>query len=199
MTQQSNPCKCIVNKRNIKDNDKSAISFKKCKFWFHGPCVSLSGEDVDWLGARKNCKWISDICDSDHFFPSGAKLTIFNETLPSFRDFFVTNKKIKGQKTANEPMHFLIKGLPENANFYLKLIESDTKLPDKVNSFMGLKSEGNIVQERRLGKFKNPANNERRLYKPILITSNGPCFIRNCFARNHYLKTFGFQCMLKSF
>ena len=72
---QSNPCKCSVCKRNIKDNDKSAISCGKCELWFHGLCVSLSVDDVDWLGARKNCKWICDTCDSDQLFPSEAKLT----------------------------------------------------------------------------------------------------------------------------
>ena len=71
------------------------------------------------------------------------------ETLPSFRDSVVTNKK-----TANEQMQFLIDGLPENANSYNKLIDSDTKLLDEVISFIGLKSDGNIVQARRLGKFK---------------------------------------------
>ena len=75
MTRQSNPCKCSVCKRNIKDNDKSAISCEKCELWFHGPCVSLSVDDVDWLGARKNCKWICHTCDSDQLFPSEAKLT----------------------------------------------------------------------------------------------------------------------------
>ena len=160
MTRQSNACKCSVCKRNIKDNDKSAISCEKCELWFHGPCVSLSVDDVDWLGARKNCKWICDTCDSDQLFPSKAKLTktldenkiadkssvalsakigteipktielalpnhikdnfekVFNETLPSLRDAVLTNKKIKGHKTANEPMQFLINGLPENANSY---------------------------------------------------------------------------------
>ena len=203
MTRQSNPCKCSVCKRNIKDNNKSAISCEKCELWFHGPCVSLSVDDVDWLGARKNCKWICDTYDSDQLFPSEAKLTntldenkiaeknavafsanivteipknielalpnhikdnfekVFNETLPSFRDAVVTNKK----RTANEPPQFLINGLPEKANSYNKLIESDTKLLDEVISFIGLKSDGNIVQARRLGKFKNPANNERRLYR----------------------------------
>ena len=168
MTRQSNPCKCSVCKRNIKDNDKSAISCEKYELWFHGPCVSLSVDDVDWLGARKNCKWICDTCDSDQLFPSEAKLTktldenkiadkvavaelalpnhikdnfekVFNETLPSFRDAVLTNKKIKAHKTANEPMQFLINGLPENANSYNKLIESDTKLLDEVITFMGLK------------------------------------------------------------
>ena len=241
MTRQSNPCKNSVCKRNIKDNDKSAISCEKCELWFHGPCVSLSVDDVDWLGARKNCKWICDTCDSDQLFPSEAKLTktldenkiadkvavalsakigteipkiielalpnhikdnfekVFNETLPSFRDAVLTNKKIKGHKTANEPMQFLINGLPENANSYNKLIESDTKLLDEVITFMGLKSDGNIVQARRLGKFKNPANNERRLYRPILITTNSPHFMENCFARSHYLKDFRIPVYIKKF
>ena len=75
MTQQSDPCKCSVCKRNIKDNDKSEISCEKCELWFHGPCVSLSVDDVDWLGARKNCTWIADTCDSEQFFSSEAKLT----------------------------------------------------------------------------------------------------------------------------
>ena len=75
MTRQSNPCKCSVCKRNIKDNDKSAISCEKCELWFHGPCVSLSVDDVDCLGARKNCKWICDTCDKDQLFPYEARLT----------------------------------------------------------------------------------------------------------------------------
>ena len=95
---------------------------------------------------------------------------VFNHTLPCFRDAVVTNNK----KTANEPMQFPINGLPENANSSNKLIESDTKLLDEVISFIGLKSDRNIVQARRLGKFKNAANNERRLYRPILITKNSP-------------------------
>ena len=120
---------------------------------------------------------------------------VFNETLPSFRDAVVTNKK----KTANEPMQFLINGVTEYANFYNKLIESDTKLLDEVISFIGLKSDGNIVQARRLGKFKNPANNERRLYTPILITTNNPHFKENCFARSHYLKDFRIPVYIKKF
>ena len=40
---------------------------------------------------------------------------VFNETLPSFRDAVVTNKK-----PANEPMQFLINDLPEIANFLKK-------------------------------------------------------------------------------
>ena len=75
MTRQSNPCNCSVCKWNIKNNDKSAISCEKCELWFHGPCVSLSVDNVDWPGARKNCKWICDTCDSDQLFPSEAKWT----------------------------------------------------------------------------------------------------------------------------
>ena len=76
-------------------------------------------------------------------------------------------------------MQFLINGLRENANSYNnKIIESNTKLLDEAISFMGLKLDGNIVQARRLGKFKNPANNERHLYRPVLITTNSPfCII----------------------
>ena len=64
---------------------------------------------------------------------------------------------------------------------------------------MGLKSDGNIVQARRLGKFKNPANNERRLYRPTLITTNSPHFMENCFARSHYLKEFRIPVYIKKF
>ena len=95
---------------------------------------------------------------------------VFNQTLPSFRDAVVTNKKNKGHKTANEPVQFLINGLPENANFYNKFIESDTKLFDEVISFMVLKSDENIVQLKRLGKFKKSARNERLLHGKLFCT-----------------------------
>ena len=96
-------------------------------------------------------------------------------------------------------MQIMINGLPEIANSYNKLIESDTKLLDEVITFMGPKSDGNIVQARRLGKFKNPANNERRLYGPILITTNSPHFMENSFARSHYLKDFRIPVYIKKF
>ena len=187
---------------------------------------------MDWLGARKNCKWISDTCDSDQLFPSEAKLTktldenkiadkvavalsakiateipkifelalpnhfkdnfekVFNENLPSFRDAVLTNKKIKGHKTANQRMQFLINGLTENANSYNKIIESDTKLLDEVITFMGLKSDRYIVQARRLGNFKNPANNDRRLYRPILITKKQSTFHGKLFCTQPLSKRF---------
>ena len=96
-------------------------------------------------------------------------------------------------------MQFLIDGLPENANSYKKFIESDTKLLDEVISFIGLKSNGSFVQARRLGRFKNPANNERRLYRAILITKNTPHFMENCFARSHYLKDYRIPKYIKKF
>ena len=96
-------------------------------------------------------------------------------------------------------MQFLINGQPENRNSYNKLIESDTKLLDEVISFIGLKSDGNIVQARCLVKFKNPASNERRLYRPILITKKSPNFMEKCFARSYYLKNFRIPVYIKKF
>ena len=112
----------------------------------------------------------------------------------SFRDAVVTNKK----KTANEPMQILINGLLEYAYSYNKIIDSDTKLLDDVISVIGLKSDGNIMQARRLEKFNNTAGNERRLYRPILIKTNSSHFMEYCFARSHYPKIFAIQGISKS-
>ena len=55
------------------------------------------------------------------------------------------------------------------------------------------------MQARRLGNFKNHANNERRLYRPILITTNSPHFMKKCFARSHYLKDLRIPVYIKKF
>ena len=72
------------------------------------------------------------------------------------------------------------------------------KLLEEVISFIGLKLDGNIVQARRLGKFKKPANNERRLYRPILITTNSQHFMENCICMQPLSKRFSDSSVYKT-
>ena len=62
---------------------------------------------------------------------------------------------------------------------------------------MGLKAEGNIKEERRLGEYQNPDTDERRQCRPLLISTENPCFMEKCFARSHYLKDFRLTVYIK--
>ena len=65
--------KCPGCKKVVKDDDSSAIGCHSCRFWFHGECVSLTVDEVQWLGARSNCLWL---CNSGLSSPSEAKFSI---------------------------------------------------------------------------------------------------------------------------
>ena len=72
----------------MKGDDPSAIGCHGCAKWFHGQCVSLSGDDVKWLGSKKNCLWVCDACvgDDDSAFLPEAKsksLSLINENITS--------------------------------------------------------------------------------------------------------------------
>ena len=54
--------KCPSCKKVVDDNDISAIGCESCVSWFHGNCVGLSIDDVQWLGTQRNCLWCCDAC-----------------------------------------------------------------------------------------------------------------------------------------
>ena len=67
--------KCNRCRKTVKDDDKSGIMCDKCSMWFHGPCVSLTSEEVQWMGTKPNCLWVCDDCINVSLFDTEAKLT----------------------------------------------------------------------------------------------------------------------------
>ena len=87
LNSKSAIAKCSCNKV-VQDDDPSGIGCHGCAKWFHGQCVSLSDDDVKWLGSKKNCLWVCDACvgDDDSAFLPEAKsksLSLINENITS--------------------------------------------------------------------------------------------------------------------
>ena len=73
-------CKCKHCKRKEKHDDITAIGCEKCGNWFHGSYVSLTADEVSWMGKIKYCILICDNCLEVDIFKYEAKFcTIFNE------------------------------------------------------------------------------------------------------------------------
>ena len=73
-------CKCDHCKSKVKHDDATAIGCEKCGNWFHGACVSLSADEVSWMGKIKNCRWICDHClEMDTFKYESKFCSMFNE------------------------------------------------------------------------------------------------------------------------
>ena len=91
---QNNVAKCDNFqgcRKTVGHDDNSSIKCEKCSMWFHGVCVSLTVDEVVWLGNKKNCLWICDRYINSTVYESKAKLNSFiekhenhfqNETMP---------------------------------------------------------------------------------------------------------------------
>ena len=66
---------------------------------------------------------------------------------------------------------------------------------------MGLQAGGNILSIRRLGKISKQQNDNipssQRRCRPILVTTSNSYFMKNCFARNHYLQNYKHPVYIK--
>ena len=87
-------------------------------------------------------------------------------------------------------MQFVITGSTETEDSYLKQIEKDVDEVNKILKHMGLSSDGNVSEIRRLGRSHNPANKEKRACRPLLITTSNPLFLKQCFARSYHLQSY---------
>ena len=108
-----------------------------------------------------------------------------DHSIPSYSDVvggnFVREKK---------EIQFVITGSTETEDSYLKQIEKDVDEVNKILKHMGLSSDGNVSEIRRLGRNHNPANNQKRACRPLLITTSNPLFLKQCFARRHHLQSY---------
>ena len=70
---------CRGCRNTVRDDDISGIKCEKCSKWFHGACVSLTVDEVVWMGNKKNCLLICDSCINSTVFESEAKMNSFIE------------------------------------------------------------------------------------------------------------------------
>lgn len=84
-TRQRGPskstAKCSCCKKLVKDDDTSGIGCHSCGCWFHGQCVALTTDEVQWLGSRANFLWVCDACLSDEASKPEAKLNSIVKTV----------------------------------------------------------------------------------------------------------------------
>ena len=85
---------------------------------------------------------------------------MFCEKFPLYKESISSTSVLK--KPADTMNQFIINGLSETGSSFLPQIESDTKIIEEVLYKMGVKSEGNIKEARRQGKYKNRDTDERR-------------------------------------
>ena len=90
------------------------------------------------------------------------------DSIPSYSD--VVGGNFVGEK---KEMQFVITDSTETEDSYLKQIEKDVDEVNKILKHMGLSSDGNVSEIRRLGRSHNPANKEKRACRPLLITGSG--------------------------
>lgn len=76
-------CSC---KKVVKDDDPSGIGCHGCVKWFHGQCVSLSDDEVKWLGSRMNCLWMCDACleSNSPILPEAKSLSLQNDNITTY-------------------------------------------------------------------------------------------------------------------
>ena len=76
-------CSC---KKMVKDDDPSGIGCHECVKWFHGQCVSLSDDEVKWLGSRMNCLWMCDACleSNSPILPETKSLSLQNDNIKTY-------------------------------------------------------------------------------------------------------------------
>ena len=118
----------------------------------------------------------SHLCDN-------VKKTV-NGKLPSYT--YVSSVHSNAQYK-NPDLQFIINGVTESEDSYLKQIEKDSMEVKIIILDKGLACNGNVTGVRRLGKKVNPLNKQKRNCRPIFITTSNPLFLQNCFVRNHYL------------
>ena len=119
-----------------------------------------------------------------------------NGTVPSYADIS-SGRSITQNK--NPDVQFIINGVTEFEDSYLKQIEKDSMEFKIIILHMGLACDGNVRGVRRLGKKVNPPNKQKRNCRPILTTTSNPVFLQNCFASCHYLQNFVKPLYLKKF
>ena len=80
-------CSC---KKVVKDNGPSGIGCHECVKWFHGQCVSLSDDEVKWLGSRTNCLWMCDACleSNSPILPEAKSLSLLNDNITTYLKSF---------------------------------------------------------------------------------------------------------------
>ena len=113
---------------------------------------------------------------------------VFCEKLPMCKDSMSSTSVLK--KPTDIMNQFIINVISESGSTFLSQIESDPKLIEEVLGKMGLKVECKIKEACRLEKYKNRDTDEHRQCRPLLISTNNPCFMEKFFARSRYLKDF---------
>ena len=116
------------------------------------------------------------------------------DSIPSHSDV-VGGNFVKEKKE----MQFVITGSTETEHSYLKQIEKAVDEVNKILKHMGLSSDGNVSEIRRLGRSHNPANKEKRACRPLLITTSNPLFLKQCFARSYHLQSYQNAVYIKKF
>ena len=73
--------KCGACKNLVKDTEQSGIGCSSFDKWFYGDSVSLSLEEIRWLGSKPNVQWSCDVCLADNDTclntPTEAKINFF--------------------------------------------------------------------------------------------------------------------------
>ena len=63
---------CSRCKKVVKYDDTTAIGCGKCGTWYHEACVSLTVDDVKWLGSKPNVLWLGGTCLESSDYSSEA-------------------------------------------------------------------------------------------------------------------------------
>ena len=82
---------CKECNKAVKDDDKSGNCCQSCNGWVHGGCVNLSVTDVEWLGSKPNCLWVSNSCVNNEVFTNNSedKLTSLFDSFDLRRFFHI--------------------------------------------------------------------------------------------------------------
>ena len=120
---------------------------------------------------------------------------VFCKKLPVYKESTSATSVV--EQPADTMNQFIINSIPETGSSFLSQFESDTKIIEEVLDKVGSKAEGNIKEARRLGKKKIPDTDECRQCRPLLISTDNPYFMEQCFARSHYLKNFRLTVYIK--
>ena len=94
--------------------------------------------------------------NTSHLYDNVEKA--INETLPSYAD--ISSGRSNAQYK-NPDLQFIINGVTESEDSYLKQIEKDSMEVKNKISHMGLDCDGNVTGVRRLGKKVNPLNKQK--------------------------------------
>ena len=180
--------KCLGDERNyvwlcdscVEQNDNIFIS-SKTEAKLNGLFDSLSNKFTSSI-AELIPKAVKESFIS-HFY-DGVKKSV-NETIPTYADISSVRSTTQYK---NLDLQFIINGVTESEDSYLKQIEKDSIEVKNIIWHMELACDGNVTGVKRLGKKVNLLNKQKRNCRPIRITTSNPVYLQNCFARSHYLQ-----------